>query len=179
MIYIFLANGFEEIEAVSVIDILRRANIEVKVVGVSEKFIVGAHGIKIEADLLEKDLILGDVDGIILPGGLPGADNLYKSKTVCKAVDYCMHSNKLVAAICAAPSILGKLGYLKEREATCYPGFEKNLLGAKISSESVCKSDNIITAKGPGAALMFSLKIVELIKGTDAMLSLKNAMQMI
>lgn len=177
MVYVFLANGFEEIEAITVIDILRRANIEVKTVGVNGKFLMGAHGVKVEADLLKEGIDLKDLDGIVLPGGMPGTSNLAADKKVLEIINYCVDNNKLIAAICAAPSILGNLKILNGKEAICYPGFEDQLFGAKISCESTCLSDNILTSKGPGVAVEFSLKIVEILKNKEIANSIKVDLQ--
>lgn len=178
LIYVFLANGFEEIEAITTIDILKRADINVRVVGTGNKLIKGAYGVKVETDILSEDVDFSDMEGIVLPGGLPGVNNLFKELIVKKAIEHCFLNKKLIAAICAAPSILGRLGFLKGKVATCYPGFEKKLLGATVSSDSVCLSDNILTAKGPGVALQFSLKIVETLKGKKLCDSLIEDLQM-
>lgn len=177
MVYIFLANGFEEIEAITVVDVLRRAKIEVKTVGVNDNFLLGAHGVKVEADLLKEDIDLKDLECIVLPGGMPGTINLANDNKVLETIKYCVDNNKLIAAICAAPSILGKLGILNGKEAICYPGFEDKLLGAKISDKSICLSDNILTAKGPGIALDFSLKIVEILKSKEFKDSIEDDLQ--
>ena len=178
LIYVFLANGFEEIEAITTIDILRRASIDTCVVGVNQKLIKGAYGVNIETDILSEDVDFDNMEGIILTGGLPGVNNLSKDFIVKKAIEHCFLNKKLIAAICAAPTILGKLGILQGKVATCYPGFEKKLLGATVYSDSVCLSDNILTAKGPGVALQFSLKIVETLKGKKLCDSLIEDLQM-
>lgn len=179
MICIFLADGFEDIEAIVTMDILRRANYNVKTVGVGKKEITSASGIKVYADMKDDDLIIENVCGVILPGGMPGAVNLRKSSIVCETLTYCMENKKLIAAICAAPFILGELGILKNKTAICYPGFENKLIGAKISSKSVCVDDNIITAKGPGVAMDFAFKIIEYISGKSLVMDIKDAMQCI
>lgn len=178
MIYVFLANGFEEIEALSVVDILRRAGIETKTVGIGSIGTVrGANGIIVDTDEKDCAVDMGQIDGIVLPGGMPGAENLYESSTVRETVNYCAENGKLICAICAAPIILGRLGLLDGKEAICYPGFEKELKGAKISEKYVCKDGNIITAKGPGAALDFAFEIVNYLKGSEKVKNLKKSMQ--
>lgn len=178
MIYVFLANGFEEIEALTPVDFLRRAGIDVKTVGVSGKICVGTHGVKVEADILPEDVVLdGNLRGIVLPGGMPGADNLDRSATVQKAIDYCFENGKLISAICAAPFILGKKGVLKGKRATCFPGFEKYLDGAETVGESVVTDDTVITAKGAGVAWEFSEAIAEKIIGEEKSVEILGAVQ--
>ena len=164
-ISIFLAPGFEEIEAISVIDILRRADIEVEMVGISDEYITGAHGITVKCDVREKDFKISDnIKMIILPGGMPGTLNLQQSKIVNDCIDFALEKKIYIAAICAAPMILGQLGILKDRRAVCYPGFEDMLFGANICDQRVCVDGKFITAKGPGVATEFALKIVEILK---------------
>ena len=168
MIYVFLADGFEEIEALAPVDFLLRAGIEVKTVGVSGKFCRGAHGINVEADILLEDVVLDEnVQGIILPGGMPGAENLNNSADVQKAIDYCAENNKIIAAICAAPFILGRKGLLKGKNATCFPGFEEELAGANVLNQGVVKDGNIITAQGAGVAWEFGEKIASELVGSE------------
>ena len=164
MIYVFLANGFEEIEALAVVDVLRRAELDVLTVGVGEDFVIGSHQIPVACDIPEKNLILDEkVEAIVLPGGMPGTLNLEKSVVVQKAIDWAVENNKLVCAICAAPSILGHKGLLEGKKATCFPGFEEELFGAEISKEYVVKDGNFITAKGMGSAIEFGLQIAEIL----------------
>lgn len=177
MLYVFLADGFEEIEAVTTIDVLRRAGYDVKTVGIGSKFIIGANKIKLEADIEELEINLLEMDAIVLPGGIPGALNLKNSKTVLNAINYCIENQKIMAAICAAPLVLGQLGMLKGKNAVCYPGFENQLNGANILKESVCVDGHIVTAKGPGVSLMFALKIVEMISGKEMADKIKDSMQ--
>ncbi len=168
MIYVFLANGFEEVEALTPIDLLRRAEKEVQIVGVTGKTVTGAHGIKVECDLTASEIVLGgELEMIVLPGGMPGTLNLEKSEIVQTAVDFCNDRKIFIGAICAAPSILGHKGLLDGREAIAYPGFETQLTGAKISSSSVVQDDFIITAKGAGVAVPFALKLIEALCGAD------------
>ena len=168
MIYVFLANGFEEIEALAPVDFLKRAGVETVTVGVSGKFACGAHGINVEADILLSDVVLDDnLQGIILPGGMPGADNLCKCETVQKAIDFCANNGKVISAICAAPFILGKRGLLKGKKATCFPGFEEYLDGAEVLEDGVVTDGNIITAKGAGVAWEFGASVAEKLVGKE------------
>ena len=162
MIYVFLANGFEEIEALTPVDLLKRAGFEVKTVAVGEsKTVVGSHGIGIVADITEAEFLYDSVEAIILPGGMPGTTNLEQSAKVIDAIVQSMVNNSLIGAICAAPSILGICGCLKGRKATCFPGFEEYLDGATVVNERVVRDENIITAKGMGCATEFALCIIE------------------
>lgn len=167
MIYVFLANGFEEIEALAPVDILRRAELEVKTVGVGGKTVTGSHGITVTADIEEKDVMTDDMEMMILPGGMPGTLNLEKSPIVTACAEYCARNNVYLAAICAAPSILGHIGILEGREAICFPGFENELKGAKLSEKYVCVDGSIITAKGMGVATQFGLTLAGLMAGQD------------
>ncbi len=178
MIYIFLAEGFEEVEAIAAIDVIRRANIDIKTVGINGKTIKGSHGMPIVCDLNEDEIALdADVDGIILPGGMPGTLNLNDSSAVQNAIDFCSENEKLLAAICAAPLILGRKGLLKDKNAVCFPGFEEELLGARISDDFVCADGNVITAKGMGSAINFGLAIVAYFKGVEKSAELKSTLQ--
>ncbi len=179
MVYLFLAEGFEEIEALTPVDILRRAGVKVTTVGIGNRTVVGSHGIPVTADLTEdefmKVLSNDNLSAIILPGGMPGTKNLDASKTVDKALETAVFGEKLICAICAAPMILGKRNLLKGREAICYPGFEQYLTGAVISNDNVAVSDNIITAKGMGVALDFSLNIVEKLKDIETLEKIRKS----
>ena len=165
MIYVFLANGFEEVEALAPVDILRRAELEVKTVGVGGKTVTGSHGITVTADIEEKDVTTDDMEMMILPGGMPGTLNLERSPIVTVCAEYCVRNDVYLAAICAAPSILGHMGLLKDREAICFPGFEGELRGAKISDKPVCVDGKIITAKGMGVSTEFGLTLAALMAG--------------
>jgi len=169
MIYMFLADGFEEVEALATLDFLRRADIEVLTVGISDKKIKGSHSITVEADIAEADVKLDDeLQAVILPGGMPGTINLENSETVQNAVKYCLENDRYIAAICAAPSILGHIGALKGKEAICYPGFEKELEGAKISEKGVVSDGKIITGKAMGYAVDFGAEIVRCVKDAES-----------
>ena len=168
MIYMFLADGFEEVEALCPLDILRRAGLEVTTVGIGKDTIIGAHGITVQADI--PDVLYRDStpDMIILPGGMPGSSNLDQSKTVDTALRAASRKGAFLCAICAAPMVLGKRGYLSGKRAVCYPGFEEYLEGAEVSeTETVVRDGNIITAKGMGVALDFGLELVRALKGND------------
>lgn len=177
MFYLFLADGFEETEALAPLDILRRCEIETITVGVGSKEITGAHGITVRADIKDSELQIKNCKGIILPGGMPGTKNLAASKIVTDAVKQTASAGGLLCAICAAPSVLGELGLLCGRIATCFPGFEDKLPGATIVNEPAVKSENVITARGAGAALEFGFLIAEQIKGTEFVEKLRKNMQ--
>lgn len=161
MVYCFLADGFEETEAIAPVDMLRRAGVTVKTVGIGKSVITGSHGISVICDLTDGELRLTDeLGGVILPGGMPGTLNLDASQAVHSAVDFAVANQKLVCAICAAPSILGRKGLLSGKKAIAFPGFEKELEGAIISKDPVVKDGVFITAKGAGVAVEFGLEIV-------------------
>lgn len=169
MVIVFLAEGFEEIEALTPVDILRRAGAEVLTVAVGRsREVKGSHGIPVTADTtvgkLEDDV---KPEMIILPGGMPGTTNLKNNKKVIKMIKDAVDSDAWVAAICAAPSILGGLGLLSGRSAICYPGFEKFLTGARLSDAKVAVDGRFVTAKGMGVSLAFSLVLTALLFGQD------------
>jgi len=174
-VYVFLAEGFEEIEAVVPIDILRRAGAKVQTAGVSGKRVRGSHNIEITADITLDD-VTDDAAMIILPGGMPGTDNLQKSQKTVEIVKKYYNAEKYIAAICAAPKILGELELLNGKKATCYPGFEKYLTGATVTQNSVEVDKNIITGKGAGAAYDFAFALVELLFGKEKASGLRQAM---
>lgn len=177
MIYVFLANGFEEVEALAPVDILRRAEQEVITVGVGGRQVTGAHGITVLCDAVEDEAVPAELEMLFLPGGMPGTLNLEKSQTVQAFIDYAAQNEKWIAAICAAPSILGHKGLLDGRKAVCFPGCEQELLGARISKEAVCVDGRFITAKGMGVATEFGLKLVELLTGKERAEVLKASLQ--
>ena len=160
MIYLFLATGFEEIEALTTLDILRRCGLEVKTVSVTgTRLILGAHGIPVMSDCLFRRKDMDDCSAVILPGGMPGAKNLMVCDSLNRALVAHHAKGGLIAAICAAPMIIGDLDLLQGKNATCYPGFESYLKGALCKSDLVVEDDNIITGKGPGAAVEFAFAI--------------------
>ncbi len=175
MVYLFLANGFEEIEALCPLDLLRRAGVEVTTVGIGGEMISGSHGITVTADIPEGMFADSDPDMVILPGGMPGSKNLDESRVVDTALKVAARKGALIAAICAAPMVLGHRGLLANKEATCYPGFEKELTGAKISKKRVVHDGNIITAAGMGVALEFGLELVAAMKGREVAEQLRRA----
>ncbi len=178
MIYCFLANGFEEMEALCPVDILRRGECDVLTVGVGEEIITGSHGISVYTDITAAEIELDDkLEMIILPGGMPGTLNLESNLYVQKAIDFCVQKGKYIAAICAAPSILGHKGLLKDKEAICFPGFEEQLDCKKLSDDFICVDGSVITAKGAGVAQEFGLKLLELLKGTNAAQAMKASLQ--
>lgn len=159
--YLFLADGFEEIEALTVVDVMRRAEMPLVTLSVNEKSVVtGAHGIPVVADALAQDITFDEVEWLILPGGMPGMTNLAASRPLCNLIKSHVEKGGLTAAICASPSILGVLGLLNGRRATCYPGFEHNLEGAIVTGERCSVDENITTANGPASATAFALSIV-------------------
>ncbi|MEG1834580.1 MAG: DJ-1/PfpI family protein [Oscillospiraceae bacterium] len=175
MIYVFLANGFEEVEALMPVDILRRCELPVLTVGIGDRFIQGSHKITTVCDASDSEISISDVAAIILPGGMPGTLNLEKSKVVNEFIDYANENNILICAICAAPSILGHKNILNGKTATCFPGFEKELIGATLSDEYICQDGNIITARGMGVAEEFALKIAENLVGKEKAEKIKNS----
>jgi len=167
-IAVHLADGFEEIEAVSIIDVLRRADLDVLVVSVTGKpEVSGAHQLKVIADVLFEQVNYDEISMIVLPGGMPGAKNLDAHEGIKMRIQEFNASNKPLAAICAAPLVYGNLGILEGKQAVCYPGFENYLKGAEVLSIPVVESENIITGRGVGTALEFALKIVEKMVSAD------------
>ena len=159
---IFMADGCEEIEGLTVVDVVRRAKMEIVMLSITgKKEVTSSHGVTFLADALAEETGYEDLDGIVLPGGMPGTINLGKSETVTKAAVYCAENGKITAAICAAPSVLGNLGILKGKKATCFPGFEKELEGATYTAAPVEIDGNVITGKGAGCAILFGKAIVE------------------
>ena len=177
MVYLFLAEGFEEIEALCPIDIMRRAGISVVTVGISKKEITGAHNITVLADICDTDLKFNEkTDLIFLPGGMPGTKNLDASDTVHKAIDLATKQDIYIAAICAAPMILGKKGLLNGKSAVCYPSFEEYLVGATIPSNKRLVTDGkIITAMGMGVSHELGLEIVKILCGEEKAKALRKA----
>lgn len=175
MVYLFLANGFEEIEALCPLDLLRRAGVSVTTVGIGGDLITGAHGITVRADIPDTMYRDSKPDMVILPGGMPGASNLDASHAVEMALRAASRNNAFLAAICAAPMVLGKRGYLNGKRAICFPGFEDHLLGATVATERVVTDGKIITAAGMGVALDFGLALVSALKGEEAAIRLRSA----
>ena len=177
MVYVFLANGFEESEALVPVDMLRRAKIDVTTVGVTGKVVTSSHKIPVTADITIDEFKNGnDVEMVVLPGGMPGTLNLEADSTVQSAIDYANENGKFIAAICAAPSILGHKGLLNGKKAISYKGFKKELKGAEIATdEGVVQDGKIITARGAGVATQFGFKLVEVLKGIETSEAVKAA----
>lgn len=167
--FLFLATGFEEMEATGTVDVLRRGGIEAKTVSITgERQVTGAHGMEFTADMLLTETDFSDADALILPGGMPGSNNLNACEPLKELLIEQYKNGKWVAAICAAPLVLGGLGLLKGRRATCYPGFEPALIGATITGEAVEIDGNVITGKGPGLVYNFGLALVSVLKSEAA-----------
>ncbi len=178
MVVLFLANGFEEIEALATVDVLRRAGLEVCTVGVGGLSVVGAHGIAVQADRTERELPpIDTVQAVVLPGGLPGTTNLEACAEVTRYVTAAHDCHVLLGAICAAPSVLGHLGILQGKRATCYPGYESELRGAVCCAESVVSDQNVITAKGAGVSIDFARAIVAQLVSPQKAQEIGDAMQ--
>lgn len=168
-VYIFLANGVEEIEALSVVDILRRGGVEAVTVSISgKKTILGSHNIEIGADVLFDEDALMDGDMLVLPGGLKGTNALMAHEGLRNLLFAYRDAGKYITAICAAPSVLGMNGILKGRRATCYPGFEDKLLGATVLTDGVVKDGNLITGKGMGVSIPFALTLLSVFSPSEA-----------
>jgi protein deglycase len=176
-VLIHLADGFEEIEAITPVDVLRRAGCEVVTVSVTGKNeVTSSRGVTVVADTHFVEADYDHADMIVLPGGQPGADNLNKHEGLKKEIQEFYRQGKFVAAICAAPIVLGGLGLLKAKKATCFPGYESRLTGANVTGNAVEADGNIITGKGPGVALEFSLLLVEKLLGKPKVEELKKSM---
>ncbi|MBN1533702.1 MAG: DJ-1/PfpI family protein [Spirochaetes bacterium] len=172
-----LASGFEEIEAITIVDILRRASIDVTTASLEEGPVTGSHGISVIPDTGLTGLDISGFSLIVLPGGMPGSANLKANDRILEAVRRIHDAGGSVAAICAAPIVLAAAGVLRGKRATCYPGYEKELTGATAVDEPVTVDGRIITGRGAGCAIPFALRLVEIIKGSQAALDLKQALQ--
>lgn len=178
MVYVFLANGFEEIEALTPVDVLRRGGVEVVTVGVGGKTIVGSHNIVVQADIIDSQLTdFNGVEAVVLPGGMPGTLNLEACKTVQQAIRYCDEKKIIIGAICAAPSILGHVGILMNKKAVCFPSFESELKGYLPTEEYVCRDGHIITAKGMGVSLDFGLTLLAAVRSSAISDKVRTAVQ--
>ncbi len=177
--YVFLADGFEDIEALAPIDILRRGGVDVVTVSINEDpFVTSAHRMVVLGDVtFEEAGDFADADILMLPGGMPGAANLDMHEGVKDALLRQHQQGKLIGAICAAPFVLGKLGLLKGRRATCYPGFESYLDGADYTAELFTTDGNIVTGEGPAAAMPYGYEILRLLEGDDVVEQLKEGMR--
>ena len=178
MAYIFLADGFEEIEAVTPIDILRRGGVEVKTVGIGGKTVTGSHGVPITCDIAEEDVKPEEIDMMILPGGIPGTPNLSKSLTIQEGLVYAMQENLWIAAICAAPSVLGENNVLRGRKYTCYPGFEDDKkFGGTYTAKPLEQDGKVITSSGAGNAFSFGLYLLAAFVGEEKAMEVGRSMQ--
>lgn len=173
---IYLAEGFEELEAVAIIDILRRGGVKVNLVSIDGKETVkGAHNISFVTDF-GLDNMERDIDANILPGGMPGSDNLFMSNRLKSYFSEFIKEGSIIAAICAAPGVLGRWGMLNGKFATSYPGVEKLLSGAKLKDENVVVDGNFVTSKGPGTAIIFALEILSMLEGKNISDKVKKEM---
>lgn len=164
--FVFLATGFEEVEATGTIDVLRRGEIDTTVVSITGNLkVAGAHGLALVADTLFEETDFSEADALILPGGMPGSNNLNAFEPLKELLVKHYNQGKVVAAICAAPLVLGGLGLLKGRRATCYPSFEPQLIGATITGEPAVIDGNVVTGKGPGLVFDFALALVKVLNG--------------
>lgn len=178
MIYVFLADGFEETEAIAPIDMMRRAGLDVVTVGIKNDGVKSSHGVPVLCDITDMQVELDErLQLIVLPGGMPGTLNLEANLVVQSAIDYCVENKIPIGAICAAPSILGKKGLLSGKEAICFPGFEKFLTGAKLSEKKVVTDGIFTTAAGAGVAVEFGLELVKVLKGKEESDSVRSAIQ--
>ena len=175
MILVLLADGFEEIEALSPVDMLRRAGLEVKTASISGSDALGAHGIRVQCDMEADEVDISSVEAVIFPGGMPGATNLDASPFTDRVISAVNERGGIIAAICAAPLVLGRRGLLRGRCATCYPGFEDELMGARVLDRGVVTDGNIVTARGMGVALEFSEELIKLLCGEDKARSISQA----
>jgi protein deglycase len=165
---IYLAEGFEEIEAITVVDVLRRGDIDARMISITgKKEVRGAHNITVTADELFENADNLGADMMVLPGGMPGTRYLGEHKGLKEVIIAFAERNKLIAAICAAPSILGRMGLLDGKKAVCYPGFEESLKGAVIGEDIISQEGNYITSKGPGTAIYFALRLVEVLEDIE------------
>lgn len=169
MVYILLGTGFEEMEALAPLDLLRRAGIDVLTVGINGKIVYGGHNIGFEADITIDEMDLTALDMIVLPGGLGGVASVRACQSALDALTFAWENNKLVAAICAGPTVLADLHITDGKEATCYPGCESQMGNVKMVKNAPCVQDgNVITGTSAGCAIPFALKLIEALKGKDA-----------
>lgn len=166
---IFLANGFEEIEGLMVVDLLRRAEIQVDMVSITDsKEVTSSHAIVVKADKTIDEIDFTAYDLLVLPGGMPGTLRLGECKVLCDGLTDAYNNGKKIAAICAAPTVFGKLGLLKDKKACCYPGMEDELFAAEATTLPVTVDGNITTSRGLGTALLFALSLIEQFQGKEA-----------
>ncbi len=177
-VYAFVAEGLEEVECLAVVDVLRRSEVETKLVSLTgERLVTGSHNIRIETDALFEEVNPDEADVLFLPGGMPGTLNLRAHEGLAAALEKANKQGRRIAAICAAPSVLGERGLLKGRTATCYPGFEDRLMGVSYTLQGVITDGNITTGRGLGYALDMGLELVRLLQGTQQSLKIKKSIQ--
>lgn len=177
MVYVFLADGFEIIEALAPVDMLRRAKIDVKTVGVTSQIVTSSCGIGVKCDMTADEFDFYDVEAVVLPGGMPGTLNLENSPVVQNAIDNANNTNAYICAICAAPSVFGHKGLLEGKKAVCFPGFEDSLEGALSSDEYVVTDGKFITAKGAGVCIDFGLEIVKQLRSEELANEIRKTIQ--
>ena len=177
MVYVFLSDGFEIIEALAPVDMLRRAKIDVKTVGVSSEIVTSSCGVGVKCDMTIDEFDFYDVEAVVLPGGMPGTLNLENSSAVQKVIDNANNTNAFICAICAAPSILGHKGLLSGKKAVCFPGFENSLEGCESCCEYVVTDGKFITAKGAGVCIDFGLEIVKQLRNEELANEIRKSIQ--
>lgn len=168
MVYVLLCTGFEETEAIAPVDLMRRAGIQVHTVGIGSQTVTGSHGIKIQADITLEEMDLTALEMIVLPGGLGGVASISASQEALNAVRFAWENGRYVAAICAAPTILAKLGITDGREITCYPGCEAQMGSAQLTDLAAVQDGKLITGTSAGCAVAFGLQLISALKGPDA-----------
>ena len=173
---VYFGTGYEEIEALSVVDVLRRGKVEVLMVGVNGKTVVSGRGISINMDAVIEEVDHSLIDMMVLPGGIPGVNHLEASTLLIEQLKKFKKQNKWIAAICAAPSVLGKAGLLEGEKGTCYPGYEETLIGCKYINQGVVQSGKMITGKGAGYSLAFALELLKVLKGEEIARQVQEAM---
>ena len=179
MVVVFLAEGFEEVEALAPVDVMRRAGLAVKLAGVTGREVTGSHGICVQTDMDAQEVDATLLEAMVLPGGLPGTHNLEASPAVQRCIDSCVAQGKLVAAICAAPSILAHKGLLAGKNATAFPSFQKDLQegGALLSESYVVRDGQFLTARGMGVATQFGLALVEALVSSEKAAEIQASIQ--
>lgn len=180
MVYVFLAEGFELVEALAPVDILRRAGVEVALVGVAGREVAASNGVSVRADLSAQEAAKEGLEAIVLPGGLPGTLNLERSPFVQEMIDYCAAEGRLIGAICAAPSILAHKGLLGGKEATSFPKFQADLEagGARLSEKYVCRDGQFITGRGMGVSTEFGLSLAAALTSAEKAAEVRASIQM-
>jgi len=173
--FIFLATGYEEVEMLTVVDMLRRAGIEINMVSVTGSLeVTSSHNVTIKSDMLFEDADIDSADMLVLPGGMPGTNNLLAYKPLTDKLVEFNNSGRFIAAVCAAPSVLGALGILKGKKATCYPGFEEKLTGAEYQKKPVVRDGNIITSRGMGTCIDFAGELITVLNSKEKAEDIKN-----